>query len=798
VLPDDAAGIGEEHADLDRVHRGGQRDGNFGGCHEQETRRIVRHILAFGLAAAFAMPGCARSSRESPQNASVAGAPTVSASTTSSAPAGTAAPLNDTEIESLRQAAQKILGSANESDLDVERKALELGADVNRQFAFVRDSIRFQIYRGVLRGARGTLTGRAGNSWDKAILLAALLRHHGRDVRFARGRLPNDRASALVATMLSEAGWPFAVPAPELPPALVARGRSEIAAIETRWRNARSDLMDALTRDGMTLGRSAPIAEAALADEAADHAWIEYRDGDRWVPLDPTAGKQAGEAVAAAIETYAQVPESLHHRVTFRVKVEQRRGQNLEARDAFVWRSTAAALHGANLLFGHHFDQTPLGQWRATPALIVDGQAYAALSLTAAGLEETNISDALVGEASRQMRGVGQISELFGAPAPAPSQTGPAVIDFTAEWLDVEFTGPDSRAETVRREIVDRIGPVARGQGAAATAPLSPMGLAAGIPISLAGIYAPALTAGPLDSRLFHDRLATALAVRDDVPALQGVKERDAAKLSAADRARVDRVVTALPQALNATAQLIHALSQTLARRLVARDTAIEFYEATPRLVFVSLEPSGALTVDLRRNAVRVVGRSVPGQDLVRANIARGVLDGVIEDAIVAHQVASVRALSTVSALESARALKIPVTASKQTDAARGNASEPARARIQQMDGAPVIVAPTRLIQIGSSPRMAWWSVDVATGDTLGVLDSGLHGAQAIPERAAISHAEARAIGQAVAGPSKYVVTPPVDALAATMPNGFAGLGAMTLSAAEYDQLLFAISWGLA
>ena len=75
------------------------------------------------------------------------------------------------------------------------RMAVAAGRRVRRfAFTFVRDSIRFEAYPGVLRGADGTLAARAGNSEDRALLLGALL--DAMDVRyqFAIGDL--DPASA--------------------------------------------------------------------------------------------------------------------------------------------------------------------------------------------------------------------------------------------------------------------------------------------------------------------------------------------------------------------------------------------------------------------------------------------------------------------------------------------------------------------------------------------------------------------------------------------------------------------------
>jgi hypothetical protein len=54
------------------------------------------------------------------------------------------------------------------STFNVVKTADEIGNDPAALFAYVHDHVRTEIYRGVLRGPRATLMGRAGNSWDQA------------------------------------------------------------------------------------------------------------------------------------------------------------------------------------------------------------------------------------------------------------------------------------------------------------------------------------------------------------------------------------------------------------------------------------------------------------------------------------------------------------------------------------------------------------------------------------------------------------------------------------------------------
>jgi hypothetical protein len=71
---------------------------------------------------------------------------------------------------------------------DVEFKALKLGGDPQKSLEFIRTEIGWLPYRGVLRGAWGALQSRSGNSLDRSLLLAELVRGKNK-VRFARATL---------------------------------------------------------------------------------------------------------------------------------------------------------------------------------------------------------------------------------------------------------------------------------------------------------------------------------------------------------------------------------------------------------------------------------------------------------------------------------------------------------------------------------------------------------------------------------------------------------------------------------
>lgn len=220
--------------------------------------------------------------------------------------------------------AEQELRAPGANPADIQAKAADLGYDVARTFAFVRDEIRYEPYRGVLRGARGALASGAGNALDKTLLLAALLENGGHQVRLMRGQLPPERAEALVRQFLEQGpSGPTAEELMgskmELPPALAGQlgfAQSDLEAIVAESRAATLQFMDDATATtkveadflkaqidaaGIKLGRSHEEWVAELSARATDHVWLEVigTDGSATV-LDPgIAGSQAGDPPAA-------------------------------------------------------------------------------------------------------------------------------------------------------------------------------------------------------------------------------------------------------------------------------------------------------------------------------------------------------------------------------------------------------------------------------------------------------------------------------------------------------------------
>jgi hypothetical protein len=125
-----------------------------------------------------------------------------------------AAPAADPDSQArtrLREAGRRVVGILRREQAkpagrpqDVRGRAELLGFDPARIFEFVQKKIRFEPYPGLQRGAAGVLVSRAGNSADKSLLLAELLRASGYEARMVRGPLRPERAQELAARSLAE------------------------------------------------------------------------------------------------------------------------------------------------------------------------------------------------------------------------------------------------------------------------------------------------------------------------------------------------------------------------------------------------------------------------------------------------------------------------------------------------------------------------------------------------------------------------------------------------------------------
>jgi hypothetical protein len=592
--------------------------------------------------------------------------------------------------------------------------AVALGKDPSKIFAFVRDQIAYESYSGCLRGPRGTLMAMAGNSIDRAALLASLLEHSGQRVRYARGPLPEALAQQLVDSMWVERKQ-------AAPDKTEGKPSPEIEAAAERLIDAvKRDgtlLRDTLKKAGYPTSQASAVTPELLTKEAQEHYWVQWWQHDAWVDLDPSfATATPGQVFARAEETFDVLPEAIFHRVGIRIRLEEYSGDKPSSREILEYAAKAADLSGVDLLLTHQLEKgenqgngylSPFsssaqgtGQVGQMKPVLIVGKAQSA-------------GQPFWQKAPAQNAG-GAVTDIMGG-----GETTASVPVATAEFLDFDFIAPDGRIESVEREIFDLVGKARRLKGQALNAGEVASRTQANDPDNLTAVfYDLFITTGSID--------AAHLRNLADPP---GPAEGDPVNVGAG-LLRINIAFAALSDAL-------------LSRMGNAQGLVCRFYIDSPRVQIAELSrKSGVLrlTLDLRRDQARAVAHGLRPDQLFYAQVLRGVVDGTLERTVIDYFAGSSpgkespgpRVISTSLMFEQARATNTPTVLLVRDSTALGSeVSEDSRALIDEaLAAGHLVLAPKTPVRLSGVPRLAWWQVDSRSGSTIAVTDEALHQAQ--------------------------------------------------------------------
>jgi hypothetical protein len=394
----------------------------------------------------------------------------------------------------------------------------QVGRDPAALFAWVRDNTYFVPYDGCLKGPAGVLMDRAGNSLDRALLLAQLLGESGYDVRLARASLDpagvdgwrakvrpvpvnrfgpprtDDRGGDLLRAASARCRVDLASLRQQVDPHL-AQSRSHAEAARRRVAEQTAAVLSAVGDRGNAA--DAPSVAATLP-AVTDHWWVRYRAAaGAWTDLDPTLPDAAPGQRAVPIKGGAQdvplgragrplLPDGpWWHEVVVRVVVERRAPSGVvEQHVALQHPLRPALLHGAVVQLSHRpldwparqsagdvkqFEAAVAGAGRWTPVLVVGAQVIYQKGFDDAGRVFDSPYASKNAEISRSAGGGGASGGMFGALEGAdagPTTTAAAGQGtLSAVWIEYEIRSPGRDARKIRREIFDLVGPVARAAG---------------------------------------------------------------------------------------------------------------------------------------------------------------------------------------------------------------------------------------------------------------------------------------------------------------------------------------------
>jgi hypothetical protein len=255
-------------------------------------------------------------------------------------------PISPADARSLQEGLAHLLHAIDRSQFDLSALLDALEYDDEQIIAFVRNEIRLDDYPGLLRGPRGTLESRAGNSLDQSMLLATLLKDAGFDARIVEGEIHH---TALVEAMFS--------PAPERPPVFANQGalrgvsqRFEGGQGLSRNTDAAGDeppALDAATAQGDRARLSSALEDALnlqgfLLESAQEqesgsrvpYFWVDYREASSapWSGIHPAfpARLTPPEDVAVLGYLTEEIGERLQQRLRVQAFIERDRAGSAE------------------------------------------------------------------------------------------------------------------------------------------------------------------------------------------------------------------------------------------------------------------------------------------------------------------------------------------------------------------------------------------------------------------------------------------------------------------------------------
>jgi large repetitive protein len=600
--------------------------------------------------------------------------------------------------------------------VDPANFAAGLGNDPVRIFNYVRDDIAYEAYAGCLRGPRGTLMAMAGNSLDRASLLASMLQAAGQRVRFAQGTLPESQATELVTSMWAERPAPASAPVQGEPAASIKTASDVLSnGVQSDYTLIRDRLKDANLKVAL---ESAPSLDS-MVKETQVHYWVQWFKDGAWVDLDPSfSDSSPGGTYASAAQTFDALPDAVFHQVEIHIRLEEYTGSQVSSRVILSRSAKASDLSGVDVVLSHEPEN-----WQGPAESLEAGLAS---GITATGRVKPVLfvgGSFVTGEPFYQKGpptgGTGGVfSQLSGA------GTRHAVPIATAESIEFDFIAPDGGKTKVVRDLFDLIGPARRAAGKDLTAEEAQAKIQANASDVTESIYDLFVSTGRIDS----SHLSAAVAADDPVE-------------------QADDAVTTLRRVNTAFA----AISDALLPRLSTPDkNVVLFYPDSPRLQIVDLsEVAGKarLSLDLRWDHVRSAVLGPHPEDVFSAQSFRGVADGVLERVLIDYLTAGNAAfepeasrLSTSLLFERMGAEGVKAVLLSREDAAFGGGmSEDARARLNQEFGQGFLVlAPERPIALGGQPRFAWWRIDPRSGEVTAVTEEGLNDA-ALEYKAVVS-----------------------------------------------------------
>jgi len=678
---------------------------------------------------------------------------------------------------------EKLFQALEEAERQIPRDTFDSGAiiekvgpDPAKLFKWVRDETYLVPYRGLLRGDKGVLMDRLGNSLDRALLLYALLRDAGHTVQLANGTLTQDQAIELLqkARPVPTGGIPALKASQDIPDDLLQKIafqnpidgtqlRKLITNVTAEQERMKEAVMRRVTEQASFIAAAVgkpkedirKKEEAAAIEALGDHWWVQLEQDSTWKDFDPSMpDAELGRALAVAEETLApdtlsDLREDLLHTVQIQVVVEVwKQGQVTEV-PVLTQTLIPAALIGQAIALRHvpvawpedlnlFAEKDPVERLKTT--VLAQKEWVAIITVGSTNVFKNSFNDRgdlgdatlpgyiqnvlagreLVHSMEEGVGGLGkQLQVMLGQPkAEEPKRQPPegaAGQQLTAEWIDYEIRVPGQPVRKIRRQIFDLIGPAARlGTKVGAPEITEPRRLERGL--TLLGETEILLLTSQLSPEFVqHLTTKNMLANRDALLGLLRLADSEDFK-----------GLTDLASKLEPISFQLHDLA--VARREWGRFRG-DVYMNRPNIIsyhkYFRRNTEGKL---LSRQGFDIVANDVavrPGLESFLVRLEQGVLDTNSEALLMGPGI-NVENTAEILAKGSGGSMEWLTIRSVRDQVLQGlSLPVDVRARIEQdLASRHVTLVPKKLPSLDDA-GVGWWRIDPETGQTLGIMETG-------------------------------------------------------------------------
>lgn len=346
-----------------------------------------------------------------------------------------------------------------------------VGRDPSDLSEWVKERIAWIPYAGHLRSPSAVMMDGAGNSLDRAVLLARLLEMAGHEPRLAMAGV---EAEAWAEEVLPRVSAGEAVRAPVEPQSMevpeVIEDPSHRALFHEHISHRQTTLMDTIRRAQSQIPvfadkvQSTASSGVAAPDLSGVHWWVEVDMEEETLRLDPT---DAPEREADEVVAWRDFPEEQHQQVDVRIRVEQWKEGERTEKEVLHRNFRAAAIGNDHLRIGflpenvslefQRFQEQPEETFRDfvealrantlwVPYVQVGEEMETDFAFTASGEVNRDHESSAQGSAMREASGL-----LGGLGGNDRNKAGQGRL--TRVWMELSTSGPGMETQTTEREL---------------------------------------------------------------------------------------------------------------------------------------------------------------------------------------------------------------------------------------------------------------------------------------------------------------------------------------------------------